>query len=344
VGYLFLGIALAFIISFLLVSRKHGLHLPSLELDLRSIPSLSLSIAFASIVAILGVCFIGVTLPVLGAMAGIPFSVDGKFFTAACFPLTLTLACAFIGCGSSLTKERYAILIVVSLAMGGICALLRFPTPNALADFGLPLLVVSGGMILVRLGYSLKNRFSPRLWGRTLIHFSLVLILIGVLVSSAAETETLSVPVGPGSSADLFGTSVTVTDIIVHPGTGQVYYPSHDFVGPEHASLAVLAELENSEVRVQKPLVMAYYPLYGMVSEPMIISTPVRDFYFSVHPSNTSQDTLTKALMGVEVSPGEVVLSAKVVPFIGLIWAGITLMGVGMTIILFSVLVRRREK
>jgi hypothetical protein len=133
-----------------------------------------------------------------------------------------------------------------------------------------------------------------------------------------------------------------VTDIIVYPGEGQVYYPSHGFVGPEHASLTVQAEVKNGEIRVQRPLVMSYYPLYGMVSVPTVISTLDRDIYLSVHPSNTSQDTLVRALMGADVSPGEVVLSAKVVPFIALIWTGIALMGMGMTIILVGELVRKR--
>ena len=343
VGYLFLGIALAFILSFLFLSRKPGLHLPPLEVDLRSVSSLSFTIAFASIVALLGVCFIGVTLPVLGGMIGIPISVSGAFFTVACFPLILALAAAFIGCGSSLTRERFAGLLILTLAIGGICSLLRFPTPDTLVNFSLPLLVVSGVIILVRLGLSLRKKyFSSRLTGRTLIHFSLILILLGVLISSAAETETISVPVRTGSSADLFGTSIVVTDIFVYPGVGQVYYPSHGFVGPEHAGLTVLAEVENTEIHGQRMLVMSYYPLYGMVSVPTVISTPGRDFYISVHPSNTSQNTLRGALMGMNVSPDEVVLSMKVVPFIALIWAGIALMVLGMTMILVGELVRRR--
>jgi len=342
-GYLFLGITLAFILFFLFLSWKHGLHLPSLNVDPSSVPSLSFTLAFVSLVALLGVCFIGVTLPVLGGLAGIPFSVDGEFFTTTCFPLTLVLAAAFIGCGSSLSRIQFAGLIVLTLTIGGICSLLRFPTSNTLADFGLPLLVVSGGIILARLGLSLRKKyFSFRLLGRTLIHFSLILILLGVLVSSAAESETMTVPVRAGSSADLFGTTVMVTDILVFPGEGQAYYPSHGFVGPEHAGLTVQAVVENEEIHVQRPLVMSYYPLYGMVSVPTVISSPVRDFYLSVHPSNTSQNTLMIALMGMEVSPGEVVLSAKVVPFIALIWTGVVIMGLGMTVILVGELVRKR--
>jgi hypothetical protein len=113
-------------------------------------------------------------------------------------------------------------------------------------------------------------------------------------------------------------------------------------VGPEHAGLTVLAEVENAEIHGQRMLVMSYYPLYGMFSVPSVISTPGRDFYISVHPSNTSQNTLMGALMGMDVSPDEVVLSMKVVPFIALIWAGIALMVLGMTMILVGELVRRR--
>ena len=90
------------------------------------------------------------------------------------------------------------------------------------------------------------------------------------------------------------------------------------------------------------PLVMSYYPLYGMFSVPTIISTPGRDYYLSVHPSNTSQNTLMSALMGMEAAPGEVVLSMKVVPFIALIWAGIFLMTLGMVVILAGELVKKR--
>ena len=48
------------------------------------------------------------------------------------------------------------------------------------------------------------------------------------------------------------------------------------------------------------------------------------------------------ALMGMEVSHGDVVMSAKVVPFISLIWIGIVLMGLGMTVILAGEMVRKR--
>ncbi len=110
-----------------------------------------------------------------------------------------------------------------------------------------------------------------------------------------------------------------MTDIYVLPGEGQAYYPSHGFVGPEHARLTVQAVVRTGRFMLQRPLVMSYYPLYRHGFSTTVISSPVRDFYLSVHPSNTSQNTLMMALMGMEVSPGEVVLSAKVVPFIALI-------------------------
>ncbi len=341
-GYLFLGLAVASVLVFLFLSARDGRPLlMHRETDLRSLPACSLAIAFASFLMLLGVCFIGVTLPVLGGIAGIPFSVGGDFFTIACYPFVLLLAAAFIGCGGSLTRERFAGILVLCLAAGTLCALLRFPMQNALADFGLPLLAVSGGIILLRLVLSpFYNKPSLRFWARSLIHLSLVLILIGVLVSSGGETETISIPVREGSVETVFGNQIMVVDMFVSYGSGEIYYPTHDMIGPEHASLALLARVEDGSRLNEQPLLMSYYPHYGMVSVPTVLSTPWSDLYLSIHPSEGTQEILTAALMGTDVPPGDVILSAKVVPLISLIWAGIVFMIAGMLLVLAGELAR----
>jgi len=56
----------------------------------------------------------------------------------------------------------------------------------------------------------------------------------------------------------------------------EAYYPSW-FCEPESTPrLTVQAVVENEEIHV-RTVGMSYYPLYGMVSVPTVISSPVRE-------------------------------------------------------------------
>ena len=87
---------------------------------------------------------------------------------------------------------------------------------------------------------------------------------------------------------------------------------------------------------------MYEYLNYGVVSEPLIISTLGKDLYISMHQTNSSYNTLIHALAGDPVPPEDVTVVVKYVPLIWLVWVGALLLGIGISLVFVDTLMRRR--
>ncbi len=81
-------------------------------------------------------------------------------------------------------------LVFSLLAAGGIGLLLKFPTGNVLADFGLPTLAATFIAASLGLLKSLRAPVVPVL-GMKVIHLGVILALIGVFVSSSSQQEII---------------------------------------------------------------------------------------------------------------------------------------------------------
>lgn len=268
-------------------------------------------------------------------------STSPEFYNKWCFPFTLAFVAALAGCNIGLKMKRYVMLIVAVLGIGAVLAALGQPTPNPLVNLGLPLLMVAGIAIAYNFARLLsKKNSSSRLWGKTIVHLAVIIILIGVFVSSTAETESGNIIAKPDAVIESLWMQIALNNFTVYPGTGSVYYPKHALVGPEHSALKMNVAIEDGGKVHHESLWMYYYTNHGVVSEPSIISTFAGDVYVSMHPTNSSFNSMFYALMGQEVQPEDSVIVVKRVPLIWLVWFGIILLGIGMTVLLLGELMK----
>jgi cytochrome c biogenesis factor len=215
------------------------------------------------------------------------------------------------------------------------------PTPNALANAGIPILITAGALIVYQWVLFLhRGHSSARLSGKMLVHIAIILILIGVFISSAAQTESHPILASSHASFYVSDSIVALNDFTIDTGRGSIYFPSHSLVAPEYSSLKTKIAITEGGGLHRGSLSMYYYLNYGVVSEPFIISTPLRDVYISMHQTNSSYYSLVHSLMGETIPPRDVTIVVKYVPLIWLIWLGMLLMGIGMSVILLDELLR----
>ena len=338
VGPVLIGFAFCVVLYFFYLTRRANKPLYTFDLDTSSLYSVAIFAAYWSLMFLLFICFLGDVAPIIGGFfRENPMTTSPEFYNKWCFPFTLAFAAALAGCNIGLKMKRYAMLIVAVLGVGAVLAALGQPTPNPLANFGLPLLLVAGIAIAYNFArlLSKKKNFS-RLWGKTIVHLAIIIILIGVFVSSAAETESGNILAKPDSVIESLGMQIELNNFTVYPGIGSIYYPQHFFVGPEYSALKMNVAIKESGNAHHESLWMYYYTNHGVVSEPLIISTLAGDVYISMHPTDSSFNSMFYALMGQEVQPEDSVIVVKRVPLIWLVWLGIILMGIGMVILLFG--------
>ncbi len=333
------------ILSFVYLAVRAKKPLYSFDIDSSSLYSVSIFVAYWSLMFLLIICFFGDLAPILGGIfSGNTMSATGVgFYNRWCFPFTLAFVAALLGCNVTLKLERYIMLIVAVLVMGLVLALFGLPTPNPLTNFGLPLLLVAGFAIAYNFAKVMKKRNSLHLWGKTMIHLAIIIILVGVFFSAVdAAKNPKSFVVTPNSTKDILGAEMEFGNFTIYTGMGRVYYPQHGFVGPEYSALKMDVLIKEGGDIHQGALWMYRYANQGIVSEPLIISTPAGDLYASMHPTVSSYDSTLYALRGEAVQPEDVSIAIKRIPLIWLIWLGIVLMSIGMVILLVGE--RKRKK
>ncbi|MEA2074516.1 MAG: cytochrome c biogenesis protein CcsA [Euryarchaeota archaeon] len=349
VGPALMLFAAAIIFYFFYLWRKTEKPLYTFDVDSPSLSSISLFIAYWSLIFLLIICFLGDAAPIIGGFFGEnPMTTSPEFYNKWCFPFTLAFVAALAGCNTStyLNVKKYAGLILAVLGVGAILALLEQPTPNPLANFGLPLILVAGFAIAYNFALALrhqKQKWNTRLWGKTIVHLAIIIILIGVFVSSTTETESVFILAKPNSTIEALGMSIELNDFTIYPGVGSVYSAQHHFNIPEYSALKMDASIKEAGDVHQGAMWAKYYTNHGAVSEPLIISTLTSDIYIYMQSTKSSSDSLLYALMGQKIQPENFIVRVKRIPLIGLVWAGIILLGLGMAVLLVGEFVNTGE-
>ncbi len=340
VSYLLLGFAVTFLlISFSIGWRKR--QESRILMDASSVSSVSRYVAAGSLIGLLGVCFIGSVAPVVGSVvSGVSLSLKPEFFTLYTYPFTLIFVAALMGGYGTLHARRFAILLTGLGGIGLVMVVTSVPTPYPLANFGLPYLVAAGGVVGHRWLTTIRERQSSRVWGRTLVHLAVVILLIGVFISSAGQIESRPLLTTPASDVDALGSTLRLSRFTLSEGNGSVFLPSHSLVAPEYSGLRAEVEVWDGSGMQTGSLWMFEYLNYGIVSEPLVLSSPTRDLYISMHQTNSSYTSLVDALRGELIPPRDVTVVLKSVPLIGLVWVGTLLMIIGVGIIVWGELRR----
>ncbi len=340
---LIFGFSFAFIFLYLRFRLQKPIY--AFDVDFRSLHSLSLFVAFWSLLVALLVCFLGEAMPMLGELiTGIPMNTEPEFFTMWCYPPTIAFVVALAGCNLSLNVKRFALLTALVTALGVVLAFLGVPLPNALANFGLPFLIFAGVSVLLNFVRKIAVRISAMRVGTMLIHLAIILILVGVFVSSSAERDSGDIPATLNSDVNALGTSIEISTCEVFASNSFIYSPRVAHFLPEFTAFKIYADVKTGGSVHKSEIWMFYYPNFGIVSKPLIISTPAEDVYIFMQYTNSTYEALFNAMFGSREPPENFIIRVKRIPLVSLIWAGVVAMSVGMSLILLEAVRRRAEE
>jgi cytochrome c-type biogenesis protein CcmF len=298
--------------------------------------SLSLTLAHVSLLYITVVCVIGILLPVLSSIqVGGIYSLGKEFYNTWLFPPTILFVISLIFCNS---PKRFGLkACVVSVIMAGLIGILtvtlNVPTPNQVTNFALPILFLA----LIFAPYNLfekilqKKRMNILSYlGRSMIHTSLILILIGVFLSSSMEvSEEISVNIN--EVTPVLGIELKVTDLKFSGPTGTIY--NQDEILPAHSSLVIDVEASTDGMIYDGQLWTGLYTLYGLTSRPVIFRSIQEDIYITVgFTESLYQNLILKLTESGEPNLSELMVQVKIIPFVNLIWIGVSLLSLGIII------------
>jgi cytochrome c-type biogenesis protein CcmF len=335
VGPLLILYILAFVVYFFYLAKKSKKPLFTLEIDTSSPYSIFLNISYWSLIFITLICFWGVFFPLItGIFQSNSLSTTMDFYNNWNFPFVLAFVAALIGCNvhNKIGMKKYTVLIIGAVGVGIISALFGWPTPNFLANLGLPLVFVA----LLTIGYIFfshlaKKKRAYRLVGRTILHLGITFILLGVLVSSTSK-EATSELTQPNTTINAIDLSIEVNNPIVYTGIGNVHLTDRCYY--EHSSMKVDATITQGSESYSGSLWIHLYTAYGLVSNPLIIHTWEGDLYLHLRYTNSTYYSLVHALMDLEELPEDLMISVERIPFVHFVWIGVAMLAVGESIAL----------
>jgi hypothetical protein len=82
----------------------------------------------------------------------------------------------------------------------------------------------------------------------------------------------------------------------------------------------------------QGSLSASFYPNYGLVIRPLVISTETGDVYLHLAYTDELYDSLTQTLKVDNVAPERVDVTVQISPLIYLVWAGVALVVFGISL------------
>lgn len=318
IGPLLLLLALATIFYFFYLKGKLKKPLLSLKVDKGSLYSVSFFVGFWSLIFIFLICFWGVAFPIIaGALLANPMTTAPAFYNNWIFPFAMAFVAGLIGCSvHGITGfKRFALLVAVALGAGVVLVQAQWPTPNLLANLGIPLLAVGFFATVYKMVSVLpKNKRSLRQFGRSLLHLAIIFTLVGVFFSSAAKQVNEIRDARSYTRIETLGLAIDLKNFTVYTGRGRVYSMQWGLYVPEYSSLKMDITIEQGGRFYDSALWIHYYTLHGVVSTPLIVTTPTGDIYLRMLHTESMTNSLLNALDGKQVIPEDLTLSVEVNP------------------------------
>ncbi len=288
-----------------------------LTVDRKSLTSRSSFVGFWALIFISIVCLVGLAVPDFAY----------SYWT---YPFVLLFVISLVGFSLN-DKMHYArqfIIVTVGLVAGVIFTLLGFASVNVLVTLTVPLMVITLGALFYKLATSIRRR--TLLW-QYLFGIAVVVLLLGVFVSSGAKTSTTLQNVNVNSPVHASDLTVTLSDLHVSNSTTRVYNTQVEGVFPEYSIVTADVSVQGSGLNYNGNLQAAFYPNYGLVINPLIISTITGDIYIHFEYTDSLYNSLTQNLIGQSVLPDNLALTIQNNPLIYLVWAGVILMLLALT-------------
>jgi cytochrome c-type biogenesis protein CcmF len=308
-------------ISYFLYLKRVGRQ-PLFKLEVeRTSMSRSSFIGFWALIFIAIICFAGLAFP--------NFS-----YNMWTFPFVMAFIAALIGCSFS-EKTRFVRLLLIvigTLAVSLFMVLIQVPAIHVLSVLSLPLLSVAILAAFHKL-IRVSRKKAIKLFGQSLVHLGIIALLIGVFVSAGAKSTRTIAAVEPGISYPLSsGVAIETGVFTVSTSQSNVYNEELGAVVPECSSISGDITIQYMGKTYHNSLSASFYPNYGLVIRPLIITTETGDIYLHLDYTDELYDSLTQTLTGNTVTPESVAVTVQISPLIYLVWAGVALMVVSISL------------
>ena len=344
-GPILIGLSLGFAAYFFYLQRKIRKPLFHLNFDKTSVRSVSLAAGYIALAALFLGSFLGVGMPIVEQLfTPQPPTPNSAFYNSWSFPFAALLVVAMMGFAlhDKITVKKLAALAISCVIAGLGLAVLGWPTSDLLANLGAPLLIAG----LACVSYDLimtaaKKQRVLRSFGRKLLFFGMIVGLFGIFFSAATkQTQSLSkvqFNTDGVATAQALNISVVLRNWTTTAGEGQVYSADLNTNAPEHSSMKVAIDVYRGAEVYHESAQAVLYTNYGPMALPLVIHTLQGDIYLHLGITDETYNLLLQALMGVDsVLPSAVSLTVSTEPYVYLLWTGITVMCVGITLIAVS--------
>ncbi len=302
-----------------------------LEVEKTSVAKSSF-IGFWAVIFIAIVCFAGLAFP--------NFS-----YNIWTFPFVMAFIAALIGC--SFTEKtpfvRLLLIVIGALGTGFFMVLIHFPAINVLAVLSLPLLSSAFLAVIYKL-IQVSRKRSIKLFGQSLMYVGIIVLLIGVFVSAGAKNTQTITDVKPSTPVEGLGVSLEISNFTVSNSQSSVYTEQLNASVPECSTISSDVTIHYLGKTYQKSFHASFYPNYGLVLRPLILTTETGDVYLHFDYTDSLYESLTQSLIGNNVLPESVEVTVQISPLIYLVWAGVAVMVVSISLQIVTAARERQEK
>jgi cytochrome c biogenesis factor len=289
-------------------------------------------IGFWALIFIATVCFAGLAFP--------SFS-----YNSWTFPFVMAFVAALIGCGFNEKTPFVRLLFIVigALGAGFFMVLVQFPAINVLAVLSLPLLSVAFLAVFYKL-IRVPRKKSVKLFGESLMYVGIIVLLIGVFVSAGAKSTQTITDVKPITPVEVLGAKLEISNFTISNSQSSVYNEQLNASVPECSTISSDVTIQYFGNIYQKSLHASFYPNYGLVVRPLILTTVVGDVYLHLDYTDSLYESLTQELIGNNVLPESVAVTVQTSPLIYLVWAGVALMVASISLQFVTIFHERHKK
>jgi c-type cytochrome biogenesis protein CcmF len=317
VGPLLLVFALGMITYFFYLKKNRRKPLFKLEVDKTSLLSRSSFIVFLALIFTALVCLIGLAFP--------NFS-----YNQWTFPFVMILVMALIGYSLDEKTHYVRLLLMVLIALvTGLILIIGFPAVNVLATLSMPLLILAFSALSYKV-FKVLRRKSWQLFGRSLFNLAIIILLLGVFISTGAKNTSTLTNIKMKTPAEAMQIEVELTDILLLNSSALVYNEQLHEIISEYSTLIVDVTIQQFGKTFRGSLSASFYPNYGLVLRPLIITTETGDIYVHLEYTESLYNALVQALNGNSIIPVDISITLQTNPMIYLVWAGVTLMIIGI--------------
>ena len=249
------------------------------------------------------------------------------------FPFVIAFVAALIGCSfSENTHFARLVLIVISTSAAGLLmVLIQFPAFNVLSVLSLPMLCVAVLTVFYKL-IQVSRKKAIKLFGQSLAYLGIIVLLLGVFVSAGDKSTETITDVKPGTPVESLGVRLEIGNFTVSNSHSNVYNEKLTAVVPESSSINGNITIQYLGKTYHGSLSASFYPNYGLIIRPLIVSTETGDVYLHFDYTNELYDSLTQKLTGNTVTPESVTVTAQISPLIYLVWTGVALIIISISL------------